>query len=404
MAAENTTLFDRIHVRVGPHDADFTGETHRAIQAAVDHAATFGGGTVEILPGTYRMGNAVHLRSGIRLVGHGDATLLLKNPSFSTPLADDTDWYEWAAAVEDPSGFEVGGGVLLQGKNPHTGGMERTKHTVTAIRGNVLHLDRQPRKNMWLSGEATASTLFPLVTANWERGFAIEGLTLDGNRERNDHLDGNFGGCIFLQDCERVHIQGVTARNNEGDGISWQICHDVVVEHCRSLGNRDLGLHPGSGSQRPLIRKNEIRECNIGLFWCWGVKHGLAEENVIHGCRSQGISVGHRDTNNVMRRNQVAESGCEAVLFRDEGSDRMAPHRCVLEENLLQGAGTSETPGFGIRIEGAPDGLIFRGNRLVNPEGGRLATGIRIGARVTNLTMEGNTFEGIAMPVEDLRE
>ena len=93
MGAENAKPFDRIHVTVGPRDAAFAGETHRAIQAAVDYAARFGGGTVEVLPGTYRMGNAVHLRSGIRLVGHGDATVLLKNPSFSTPLADDTDWY-----------------------------------------------------------------------------------------------------------------------------------------------------------------------------------------------------------------------------------------------------------------------------------------------------------------------
>jgi hypothetical protein len=43
---------------------------------------------------------------------------------------------------------------------------------------------------------------------------------LDGNRERNAELDGNYAGCILLHDCNRIHIRGVTARNNHGDGIS----------------------------------------------------------------------------------------------------------------------------------------------------------------------------------------
>lgn len=32
-----------------------------------------------------------------------------------------------------------------------------------------------------------------------------------------------------------------------GDGISYQVCHDVRVEDCQSIGNANYGLHPGSG-------------------------------------------------------------------------------------------------------------------------------------------------------------
>jgi hypothetical protein len=46
-------------VTVGPHKADMVGSDQKAIQAAVDYAARLGGGTVRILPGTYRMRNAV---------------------------------------------------------------------------------------------------------------------------------------------------------------------------------------------------------------------------------------------------------------------------------------------------------------------------------------------------------
>ncbi len=397
-------LFDRLHVTVGPEQAQFQGDTHLAIQSAVEYVARLGGGTVEVLPGTYRMGNAVHLRTGVRLVGQGDATLLHKNPSVAVPLSEDTDWYDWHATVSDAAGFEVGGGLLLRGKNPHNGSTNVTKHTITGIQGNVLRIDSQPRQNFWLEGEATASTLFPLVTGNWVHDIAIEGLTLDGNRQENDHLDGNYGGCIFLQDCERVRIAGVTARNNEGDGISFQICHDVLVEECRSLGNRDLGLHPGSGCRRPVIRRNEVRDCNIGLFWCWGVKHGVAEENSIAGSRTYGISAGHRDTDNVMRNNRILDSGVAAVIFREDGPARMAPHRCVLEGNLLQSAGTPDAPGIGVRIDAAAEGLVLRRNRIVNPEGGHLATGIRIGEKVPAVLLDGNTFAGVTQPVEDLRQ
>ena len=65
-------------------------------------------------------------------------------------------------------------------------------------------------------------------------------------------------------------IRKVVARDYRGDGISWQICHDVVVEDCESRDHTGLGLHPGSGSQRPVIRNNRIAGCHIGLFFCWG--------------------------------------------------------------------------------------------------------------------------------------
>ncbi len=58
-------------VTVGPHRADMVGSDQKAIQAAVDYVARLGGGTVRILPGTYRMRNAVYLRSRVRIVGNG---------------------------------------------------------------------------------------------------------------------------------------------------------------------------------------------------------------------------------------------------------------------------------------------------------------------------------------------
>ncbi len=393
-------------VTVGHSNADFIGDNHRPIQAAVDHVSSLGGGTVHVKAGTYRMGNAVHLRDRVRVVGEGERTVLLKNASQSTRLTDDTDWYDWHAEVEDPSIFEVGGGVALQCIDPHGGGSRTnvTKHTVVAIEGNTVWLDSQPRKNIWITHEATASTRFPILTANWAKDLAIENITLDGNREANANFNGNYGGCIFMQDCERVRIAGVAARHYDGDGISWQICHDVTVEDCESFGHAGLGLHPGSGSQRPVIRNNTIRDCDIGLFWCWGVKHGLAEDNEIRNSGSYGVSIGHRDTDNVMRNNRIYDSGKVGIYFRPDDPAVRCAHRNVVEDCLVENAGTAEAPGVGIDLAGAVAGVVLRNNRIVNPDGGHMATGIRIGEAVTELTLEGNDVAGVACEVEDRRE
>jgi len=393
-----------IRVTVGPANADFVGDSHLALQAAVDHVAEHGGGTVAVLGGTYRMGNAVHLRSGVRLAGAGERTVLIKNPSRTTRLAEDTDWYDRQATVEDPSGFEAGGGILLRARDI-CGGREPnvSQHTVTAVDGNVLSLDSKPGRDMWVTHEATASTLFPVVSGKDVSDLVIEDLVIDGNASENGPLNGCYGGCVFLQDCERVRIRAVVARNYNGDGISWQVCHDVTVEQCRSLNHRGLGLHPGSGSRRPVIRGNVVRDCNVGLFWCWGVQHGLAEDNDIRDCRQYGISIGHRDTDNVLRRNRVVNSGIAGLFFRNEEPSCRGAHRNVVESNGIENAGSAGKPGIGIDLNAAVEGVTLRGNRIVNPAGGNLSTGIRIGPRVTDLTLEGNEFSGVAQEVEDRR-
>src|SRR4051812_390628 len=49
---------ERVTVTVGPKDADLVGTSDKVLQAAVDYVARLGGGTVKILPGTYRLRNA----------------------------------------------------------------------------------------------------------------------------------------------------------------------------------------------------------------------------------------------------------------------------------------------------------------------------------------------------------
>ncbi|MBC7820825.1 MAG: right-handed parallel beta-helix repeat-containing protein [Planctomycetaceae bacterium] len=393
---------ERLTISVGNKEGDLIGSNEKVLQAAVDTVARLGGGTVKVLPGTYRLRNSVYLASKVRIVGSGAESVLIKEPSTKTKLMVDSDWYDQEVTLEDANGFRVGDGVVLRCKNPHNGGATVLKRTLVARSGKRFKLDKALRENVWQMGEPTAATLFPLISGEFVSDCVIENITLDGNREKNDHFDGNYSGCIFLQDCQRMTMRGVEARNNNGDGISWQICHDVVVENCHSHDNADLGLHPGSGSQRPLIRGNRIERCNIGIFFCWGVKYGLAEKNTIEGIRTASISIGHRDTDNIVRDNVIKNSGVAGVLFRPERGPSFAGHRNRIERNEIVNSGGDE--GVGIDIQGGTESIELVENRIVEQRGSAKRIGIRLGAETKNIQLTDNRIEGVAQVVTDLRQ
>ncbi len=265
--------------------------------------------------------------------------------------------------LKDAKGFRVGDGVVLQAKNPHDDGSTVIKRTLVARSGNRFKLDEGLRENLWLTGAPTCSSLFPLLTSEQTSDVVIENITLDGRGEDNENFNGNYGGCIFLQDCNRYTMRNVTARNYNGDGISFQVCHDIVVEDCHCHDNANLGVHPGSGSQRPIIRNNHLERNNLGLFWCWGVKYGLAEGNRIDANRNYGISIGHCDTDNVMRDNEISNSGKVGILFRDEARGRdFWANRNVVENNRIINSGGDD--GIAIDIQGQTKDVQITGNKI----------------------------------------
>jgi len=393
---------ERLTISVGPKNADILGQSDKPIQAAVDYVARLGGGTVRLVPGTYTFRNAVYLSSHVRLVGAGNDTVLVKNPSNQVKLTADSDWYDQEITLEPGHGFEVGDGICLQARNPHNGSQEVIKRTLVSRSGDRFKLDRALRKNLWLSGEPTAANLFPLLSGERNSDVVIENLTLDGNRANNANLNGNYAGCIFLQDCNRYHIRNVTAHHYNGDGISWQICHDVIVENCHSHDNAGLGLHPGSGSQRPVMRSNKLDRNNLGLFFCWGVKFGLAEKNTIDGNQTYGISIGHCDTDNVIRDNTITNSGKVGILFRDadRGQD-FWPHRNRVERNRIIDSGSND--GIAIDVQGRTRDVTIARNELRETRGPSERTGIRVGAETRGVQLSENRLEGFAVDVVDNR-
>ncbi|MFO1064188.1 MAG: right-handed parallel beta-helix repeat-containing protein [Pirellulales bacterium] len=388
-------------ITVGRSNADLNGNDDKVLQAAIDYMGRMGGGTVKVLPGTYTLRASLHLPSGLRLMGSGPDSIITRIPSTTVKLAADSDWYDQEVTLAEEGGFRVGDSVVLQAKNPHNQGATVIKRTLVGRSGKRFKLNDGLRENLWLSGSPTCSSLFPLLTSERTADVMIEDIVLDGNRANVENFNGNYGGCIFIQDCNRYSFRRVEARNYNGDGISFQICHDVLVDECNSHDNADLGVHPGSGSQRPLIRNCRLERNGLGLFWCWGVKYGLAEGNTISDNVNYGVSIGHNDTDNVMRHNRITGSGKVGILFRDEnrGEDFWA-NRNTIEENVIENSGGPE--GIAIDIQGKTKDVRLARNEIRETREPMKRIGIRVSAASERIDLTENKFDGFYKDIERL--
>ena len=388
---------------VGQTEGDLRGTDDKILQASIEYLHRLGGGTLRILPGVYDLQNALHLRPGITLQGSGERTVLRKADSVVTTLARDSDWFEYGVQVRDASGFVPGGGIMLRSKTgPGDWQYDVLRATITAIQGDTLFLDRLTLENFWIEKEATAATIFPILTAENVDDVQVSDLVLDGNRDGNEHINGNFAGAVFIQHCNRWRFENVTARRYNGDGFSFQVCDDIEFHNCRAIDNADLGFHPGSGSQRPVFRRCHAKGNRLGLFFCWSVSDGLVDDCRLSENGQYGISIGHRDTDNLITNCTIERNGETGILFRKEAGEFRCGHRNRIENCLIRDNG-GQKPGIGIDIQGRTRDITIRGTRLENTAGGHQRTGIRIGREAQRVILEDNTFDGCPTRIEDLR-
>ena len=399
----HSKMVNRPRITVGLHDADIVGADNRALQAAVDYVAGLGGGVVEIGPGQFLMKDSLHLRSRVTVRGSKGSTILRKARAAVSPLALDGDFGEEQFTVVNPEGFQTGYGVAIWDQG--SGGFHTTVARITGENGSTFSIDKPLNADCMLTGKAQAATVFPVVSGCNVEDARIEDVIIDGNKEENVALNGCRGAGIFLYRGFGTIISRCTVRNYHGDGISFQQSNDVLLEECVSEDNAGLGLHPGSGSQRPVVRGNVARRNGEdGLFLCWRVRHGLFEKNILEDNKRYGISIGHKDSDNLLRGNEVRANHQEGVFFRNE-SLGMAAHRNRLEDNIIENNG-AKTASAGIRVRGATKNLIFRNNIIRDTRVGAAQTqsvGIRIEEEAGDVEMQGNQIDA-ATRIEDRRK
>ncbi len=400
--AMHSAMKELPNITVGKNNAHLIGSDNRALQAAVDYIAGLGGGIVEIKEGEYVMYDSLHLRANVTVRGRKGKTVLRKADGAISPLALDGDFGEQQITLEDPTGFEVGYGVSIW--DDSSGGFHTTVARITGRNNNTFSIDKPLMADCMVSNKAKAAILFPVISGYHIEGARIEDLIIDGNKDSNVHLNGCRGAGIFLYRAFGTVIRGCIVRNYNGDGISFQQSNDVTVVDCICEDNTYLGIHPGSGSQRPRVRNCIARGNGTdGLFLCWRVRHGLFENNILDGNGRFGISIGHKDSDNLFRCNIVRSNSRDGIFFRNETLG-MAAHRNRLEENIIENNGKGQEAA-GIRIRGHTNNLVFKNNIIRDTREDKLqrqTVGIRIEEQVGQIILDGNKIKA-KIAIDDRR-
>ncbi|HBE67277.1 MAG TPA: hypothetical protein DDW52_03920 [Planctomycetaceae bacterium] len=389
--AMHSEMAERPEISVGVDSGVLRGNDNRALQAAVDYVAALGGGTVRIGPGEYTMRDSLHLRSGVQVIGSGKDTVLTKAPGIVFDLGIDGDFGEQQITAKDGVQLQAGQGIAVW--DAQAGGFHTTVARITGKNNNIYSIDQPLMADCLVSRGAKAGTLFPVISGYNIIDASVSKLTVDGNKRQNAHLNGCRGGGIFLYRAFGTVIDDCEVRSYNGDGISFQQSNDVVVTNCVVHGNTQLGLHPGSGSQRPLIRNCVARNNGTdGLFLCWRVRHGTFEDNLIENNGRFGISIGHKDSDNLLTKNTVRSNHSNGIFFRDE-SLGMGAHRNRIVANTIEDNGKAAGTAA-IRVRGETHGLVFENNTIRDTRPQPTQTiGLQLEAKVGNVELETNHIE-----------
>lgn len=375
---------------VGGVNADVPGFTSAAIQIAVD-ALPEEGGTVKLNSGLYSIKAPVKLPSNVNLIGAGPETILKKVDGFRSKLILDADYGALKLIVEDPSGFEVGMSIMVE-DDVNYRNWDVSTGVITDIDGNILYIDEylirtyEIEKNGWVSNAGSC------VLVEGANNVHISAFTVEGNKDKNDLVDGCVGGGIAIRKSKNITVDNVVVNNFNGEGISWQITENVTVRKCEINGCNVIGLHPGTGSPNSLIEDNIVSHCKIGLYLCWGVENSVVRGNKLYNNAQFGISTGHKDADVIFENNYVSDNGLSGVEFRKETS-KNSPHRTTFVNNIIENNGVRRQ-GYGFIIEGNALDVLLKDNVIRDNKSGTQKAAIFIRKNTPPVKLENNTMSG----------
>jgi len=373
--------------------ADVVGSDSAALQKAAGMLKP--GDTLRIGPGTFDMQNSLFVPSGVTVRGTPGKTILLKGPGVESAVADDPDYGENILRVAEPEKFRPGMGISVVDDKLNSG-WDISIATILGIHGPVLSIGpRTVRDYDMEKRHAKVRNVFPILCAIDAEKVTLEDLIVDGNRGANAYIDGCRGGAIYLYNVHDIIVRNCTARNYNGDGISFQITENVQILNSESYGHAGYGVHPGTGSERPLVKGCRMHDNGqIGLFLCWRVKHGTFEDNIIEDNGHYGISIGHKDTDNLFVNNTIARNGSSGVYFRRETMANSG-HRNTFRDNQVLDNGDAKS-GYGFYVSPSAGELVIENNRIAETRksGGTQRIGIYKAAGAGSLESRNNAMSG----------
>ena len=353
------------------------------------------GDTLSIGPGTYIMNDSLIAPSGVTVKGTAGKTILMKSRGVESALIEDGDYGERMLAVAEPGKFRPGMGISIVDDKLNDG-WDISISSIVGVKAPYLILNPMTLRDYdQEQRHAKVRNAFPILCALNAQNVVFEDIIVDGNRAENAYIDGCRGGAIYMYNVRDVIVRNSTARNYNGDGISFQISQNVQVLNCESYGHAGYGVHPGTGSDRPLVKGCRLHDNgDIGLYLCWRVRHGLFADNIIEKNGHYGIDIGHKDTDNEFVNNTVARNGVAGVRFRQE-TFKNSGHRNTFRNNQVVDNGNAKV-GYGFYIAPCAGDLVIENNRIAETrtKGRTQRIGIYKASGTGALESRNNTMSG----------
>jgi hypothetical protein len=125
---------------------------------------------------------------------------------------------------------------------------------------------------------------------------------------------------------------------------------------------------------------------------------------LLEGNGRYGISIGHKDTDNLIRHNKVLGNHEDGIFFRNEAAG-MAGSRNRVEENDIENNGVGREAA-GIRVRGETRDLVLKNNTIRDTRAGadrKQTAGIKLDEQVGPVTLGENKIEAVTL-VDDRRK
>ena len=376
--------------------ADVVGSDNAALQKAADMLRP--GDTLVIGAGTWRMDNSLFIPcSDVVVRGVSGETVLKKGPGVASRVVDCGDYGEDVLVVAEPEKFKPGMGISIM-DDDYNGDWAITVTSVKKVSADTVYLVKRTWRDYdYETKNARIENKFPILCGIDVNNVTFENITVDGNLAENPYfIDGCRGGAIYLYQSTNCTIRNCTARYYNGDGISFQITDGIKVIDCESFGNLNYGIHPGTGSPNAEITGCHFHDNGqIGFFLCWRVRYGRFSDNLIENNGLYGISIGHKDTDNLFVNNTVRNNGFAGVYFRQE-SLKLSGHRNVFRENEIVDNGDSQR-GYGFYVEPHAGDIVIENNRIAYTRQGAARTqqyGVYVTKGAGTVNVMDNKMEG----------
>jgi hypothetical protein len=315
-------------------------ESAAVIQDAID-ALGPAGGRVILPPGEIVLDRGIELPSHVTLEGQGASTVLRKAPGHIYPLTGYHNYGMRDVPLTTTEGLVPGMTVAI--RDDQHGGFYETFARITWVEETWVGLDRGLHSDYRADMDPVLVTSYPLIFAIGAEDVAVRNLALDGNR---DQQPAGIGACrgaaLYALRTRGLTVTGVEERAFKGEGLGFQMCSDVHIADCRFADNTGNGYHPGAGSTGVRFDRCVAADNGAaGFFFCVRANHVTVRDSTFVANRVCGVSVGTRDSHNLLERCAMKDNDGPGLLFR-ETEEPVAMHDCRIAGCKISGnAGVS---------------------------------------------------------------